>query len=277
MKDPQSDTALEIRSVCFAHQGRSSIPAFSHPTRPPSTAPHHPSCGPLLLRNISFSVGRGEVVAIVGRSGTGKSTLQNLMTGFILPTSGSIESFGKTVTRPVRDRFAMSQESSLFPWLTVEENITLAVEFLPKEERRGRVESALETTGMSRFKSSYPRTLSGGMAKRTEMARCLAIGATQLFLDEPFAALDSLTRESLRTELCAIWRSSGTTVIFITHDLAEAYEISDRVLVLSGTPATIETSSRLPPKTPRAAQGLDYLNFKSSILSLLEGGSAIPT
>ena len=263
MKASQSDTALEVKSLCFAHQASSkSATSFN---------------APLLLEDISFSVRRGEVVAIVGRSGTGKSTLQNLMAGFIQPTSGSLESFGRPVTRPTRDRFAMSQESSLFPWLTVEENILVALEFLPKAERRVRLESALETTGMIRFKSNYPRTLSGGMAKRTEMARCIAIGATQLFLDEPFAALDSLTRESLRTELCSIWRSIGTTVIFITHDLAEAYEISDRVLVLSGTPATIEASSQLTPRAPRTAQGPDYLKFKSSILALLENRSAIPT
>ena len=198
--------------------------------------------GNLILSNLNFHVRSGEVISIVGVSGSGKSTLQNLLAGFLHPTTGRIDAYRSPVVRPVKDRFAMSQESSLFPWLSVRQNIELSLSHLDPEKRAEVIRRSLSLVGLTANAEQLPSALSGGMAKRVEVARLMAMESSCIFLDEPFVSLDSMTRETLRQELVAIWRKLATTVVLITHDLAEAYEISDRVFVLAGRPASIHAS-----------------------------------
>ena len=195
-----------------------------------------------VLRDFSLEVERGEFVAIVGPSGCGKTTLLNLLSGFDKPTSGSIGSSGH-----IR---MIYQEDGLFPWQTAAENIALALRYIKNpEEARRQLDEMLELIELNSFGDHYPHQLSGGMRQRVELARALAGETDTLLMDEPFSSLDYLTRLRLRQELARMLHERPRTVVLVTHDIEEAAQLADRVIVLTERPATIRCE--LPVKVAR--------------------------
>jgi NitT/TauT family transport system ATP-binding protein len=202
-----------------------------------------------VLEGVSFAVAQGEFVALVGPSGCGKSTLLNIAAGFLVASRGEVRIAGERVRRPDRRRLYIFQENGVFPWLTVAENIAFGLGDAAAAERRRLVAHYTAMVGLQGFEHSYPRQLSGGMKQRVELARALAGNPDVLFMDEPFGALDYLTRLRMRAELAQIWERETKTVLFVTHDVDEAVQLADRVLVLSARPgrlrATVPISATL--------------------------------
>ncbi len=195
-----------------------------------------------VLRSVSFEVGEGEIVGIVGRSGTGKTTLLRVMGGLLPPTSGRVLLEGQRVVGPPPTVVTVFQDyvHALLPWRTVGRNVALPLErTLAKGERAERVASALELVGLTGRDKDYPWQLSGGMQQRVQIARALAVQPKVLLMDEPFGALDAMTKATLQDELMRVQEQTRATIVFITHDLEEAIYLSDRVLVISGTPGEI--------------------------------------
>ena len=195
-----------------------------------------PETGTLAMADVDVHVKSGEFIAIVGASGCGKSTLLRIVAGFEKATSGSVTVGGKPVTAPGADRGVVFQDYGLFPWLSVRENVMYG----PRQKRISRKEAGetadrfIEAVGLSRFASHYPGQLSGGMQQRVAIARVLAIDPSVLLMDEPFGALDALTRSELQTELRRIHLETKTTVLFVTHSIEEAVYLADRVVVMTG-------------------------------------------
>jgi NitT/TauT family transport system ATP-binding protein len=197
-----------------------------------------------VLSEVSLAVQPGEFVALVGPSGCGKTTLLNLCSGWLEPTSGRVH-------RPAGVRMVFQQDG-LFPWLTVGENVRLGLRHLPDEALRTRqAEALLELIGLTAFRGHYPHQLSGGMRQRVELARALGGGTDLLLMDEPFSSVDYLTRLKLRSELARLLREQPRTVVLVTHDIEEAAQLADRVLVLSERPARIRDEVRLSVPRPR--------------------------
>jgi NitT/TauT family transport system ATP-binding protein len=215
-----------------------------------------------VLSDVSLSVRRGEFVALVGPSGCGKTTLLNLCSGWLQPTSGH-------VGRPDRVRMVFQQDG-LFPWLTVIENVRLGLRHLPDVAARERqAESLLGLIGLTTFASHYPHQLSGGMRQRVELARAIGGGTDLLLMDEPFSSLDYLTRLKLRAELARLLREQPRTVLLVTHDIEEAAQLADRVLVLSERPARVRDEVRLSVPRPRDATHPDVVAAVHAILTEL--------
>lgn len=191
---------------------------------------------PWAMRDFNLEVAAGELVAIVGASGCGKSTVLRMIAGFEQATEGSISLDGQSVSVPGPDRGFVFQDYGLFPWLTVAENIEFGPKQarVPQKERTERVAENLELVGLTRVSRSYPHQLSGGMQQRVAIARVLANDPTVMLMDEPFGALDALTREQMQQDLTAIRRRVGTTVLFVTHSIEEAVTLANRVVVMSG-------------------------------------------
>ena len=196
------------------------------------------------LRDITLSVNRGEFVVLVGPSGCGKTTFINAISGLVEPWEGSIEVSGKPVTGPGPDRSMVFQDYALMPWRTVESNIRMPFEFqnlgLSKQEIDDRVSNCLELVDLTGFEKSFPYELSGGMKQRVGIARALVIQPDILLADEPFAAIDAMTREAMQSELEQIVTRTGQTVVFITHSIDEAIALADRVVVISFRPGRIK-------------------------------------
>lgn len=194
----------------------------------------------LALDRVSLDVREGEVVALVGHSGCGKSTLLNAVAGLLQPSSGAVRSGGRAVTGPGPDRAMVFQSHALLPWLTCRENVLLALRPRfrgePAERLLARADAALATVGLSAAADRKPSQISGGMKQRVGIARALAIEPEVLLLDEPFGALDALTRGGLQDELARIVEGSGTTVLMVTHDVDEALLLADRVALMSVGP-----------------------------------------
>jgi NitT/TauT family transport system ATP-binding protein len=193
------------------------------------------------LSSVDIDVAEGEFVSIVGPSGCGKSTLLYILGGFIPADDGLIEVGGKTVTGPGVDRGVVFQEYALFPWLTVVQNISYGLEMtgVPRKKREDTVQRLVRTIGLEGFEHRFPRELSGGMKQRVAIARTLAYDPEILLLDEPFGALDALTRETMQDELLRLWQATRKTVVMVTHDVNEAVYLSERVLVMSQRPGRI--------------------------------------
>jgi len=187
-----------------------------------------------VLGPIDLAIEPGEFVTVVGPSGCGKSTLLRLIAGFPRPSAGSVAVSGRPVTGPGPDRGVVFQQPRLFPWLSVAANVGFGLRGLPRAARRARVAELLELTGLSDAARLRPYELSGGMRQRAAIARALATRPRVLLMDEPFAALDAFTRERMQDELRRLWRSTGTTVVFITHDVDEAVYLGTRAIALSG-------------------------------------------
>jgi NitT/TauT family transport system ATP-binding protein len=193
------------------------------------------------LAGVDLEVREGEFVTIVGPSGCGKSTLLYVLGGFIAADSGSTAVDGKAVVGPGVDRGIVFQEYALFPWLTVAQNIGYGLEMtgVPRAERKTIVDRLIHTIGLQGFEQRFPRELSGGMKQRVALARTLAYDPKILLLDEPFGALDALTRETMQDELLRLWQRTRKTVVMVTHDVNEAVYLSGRVLVMSRRPGRI--------------------------------------
>jgi NitT/TauT family transport system ATP-binding protein len=215
-----------------------------------------------VLDAVSLDVHRGEFVALVGPSGCGKTTLLNLCSGWLAPTAGRVE-------RPDRVRMVFQQDG-LFPWLTVGENVRLGLRHVADEPGRFRQASELlALVGLAAFERHYPHQLSGGMRQRAELARALGGGTDLLLMDEPFSSLDYLTRLKLRAELARLLREQPRTVVLVTHDIEEAAQLADRVLVLSDRPAQIRKEVLLATPRPREATQADVVAAVHNILTEL--------
>ncbi len=218
-----------------------------------------------VLDNISLEVGEGEFVCLLGPSGCGKSTMLNVVAGFISPTSGEVRIDGEVVRGPDPRRIFVFQERGVFPWLTVQGNIGFGLFKLSKEEREKRITHYVKLVGLQGFEKAYPGELSGGMKQRLEVARALAVNPDVLFLDEPFGALDSITRLIMRGELLRIWEAERKTIIFVTHDIEEAVQLADRVIVMSARPAKIQREVVIDIAHPRDISSRRYLELRDGI------------
>ena len=218
-----------------------------------------------VLEDINLQVADGEFVCLLGPSGCGKTTLLNTMAGFLSPTSGEIKVDGLVVRGPDPRRIFVFQERGVFPWLTVEGNIAFGLSHLGRQERQQRVARYVKMVGLEGFEKAYPAALSGGMKQRLEVARALAVNPDMLMLDEPFGALDSITRLTMRTELLRIWQAERKTIIFVTHDIDEAVQLADRVVVMSARPATIQQIVPIDIPHPRDISSPRYLELRDGI------------
>ena len=231
------------------------------------------------LKNIDLNIKRGEFVTLIGHSGCGKSTLLNLLAGLLLPTSGLVFCAGREVAGPGPDRGVVFQNHSLLPWLTTYENVHLAVErvFGAKENKaqlKQRTQEALALVGLNHAGHKYPNEISGGMKQRVGIARALSMQPSVLLLDEPFAALDALTRAHLQDELLKIVAATNSTVVMVTHDVDEAVLLSDRIVMMTNGPAaTIGEilDVDLPKPRDRLALATDanFHNLRREVLRFL--------
>lgn len=219
-----------------------------------------------VLEDINLAVHDGEFVCLVGPSGCGKSTLLNTMGGFLSPTGGAVSIDGEVVRGPDPRRIFVFQERGVFPWLTVAENVGFGLFKLPRSERSARIAHYIKMVGLEGFEEAYPSELSGGMKQRLEVARAFAVNPDMLYLDEPFGALDSITRLIMRGELLRIWEAERKTIIFVTHDIDEAVQLADRVVVLSARPASIQQIVNIDIPHPRDISSTRYLELRDGIL-----------
>jgi len=222
-----------------------------------------------VLNDISLEVADGGFVCLLGPSGCGKSTMLNVVAGFLSPTSGQVKIDNEVVSGPDRRRVFVFQERGVFPWLTVEGNIGFGLFDLSESERRKRIAHYVELVGLKGFEKAYPRELSGGMKQRVEVARALAVNPDMLFLDEPFGALDSITRLVMRGELLRICAAERKTIIFVTHDIDEAVQLSDRIIVMTARPAKIQTQVEIDIAHPRDISSPRYLQLRDGILEAI--------
>ena len=213
------------------------------------------------LREVNLQVSQGEFLCVIGHSGCGKSTLLNMVSGFLKPSSGSVNLRGVPIEQPGPDRMVVFQNYSLLPWQTVEQNVELAVKAARPELAAGTraevVRHHLEMVGLLEARQKRPAQISGGMRQRVAIARALAVQPEVLVLDEPFGALDAITKEELQEELLAIWREHRPTVLMITHDIDEALFLADRIVMMTNGPAaTIGEILTVPFERPRSYQAI---------------------
>ena len=226
------------------------------------------------ITGVDLALRKGEFVTLIGHSGCGKSTLLNLVAGLLKPSDGTILLAGKHIDGPGPDRGVVFQNHSLLPWLTCYENVYLAVERVFSSERKERTHAALELVGLSHAEHKYPHEISGGMKQRVGIARALAIEPKVLLLDEPFGALDALTRATLQDELMRIVATSGATALMVTHDVDEAVLLSDRVVMMTNGPAaTIGDVLEVDLPRPRArlalAHDARFMALRAAVLEFL--------
>jgi NitT/TauT family transport system ATP-binding protein len=219
-----------------------------------------------VLEDINLDVSDGEFICLVGPSGCGKSTLLNVIGGFLSPTTGSVTIDGEVVRGPDPRRILVFQERGVFPWLTVEGNIGFGLSRLARLEREERIAHYVRMVRLQGFEQTYPSDLSGGMQQRLQVARALAVNPNILYLDEPFGALDSITRLMMRGELLRIWQSERRTIIFVTHDVDEAVQLADRVVVLSARPAKVQDVLTIDIPHPRNISSAGYLEHRDDLL-----------
>ncbi|MYM83127.1 ATP-binding cassette domain-containing protein [Duganella sp. FT50W] len=194
------------------------------------------------LKDINLEIPQGQFVCLLGPSGCGKSTLLNAVAGFAPPSSGSIRAEGQLVTAPGPERGMVFQEYALFPWMTVAENVAfgLQIKGQPKAQIAATVDQLLTMLSLQDFRNRYPKDLSGGMRQRVAIARVLALDSPIMLMDEPFGALDALTRRNLQDELLRIWAELKKTIIFVTHSIEEAIYLADRIVVMTYRPGTVK-------------------------------------
>jgi NitT/TauT family transport system ATP-binding protein len=223
------------------------------------------------LDGIDLDVAEGELVCLLGPSGCGKSTLLNAIAGFSPPTSGTIVANGREVAAPGPDRAMVFQEYALFPWMTVERNVAFGLETrgTPRPAIRETVDGLLRKLHLADFRDRFPKDLSGGMRQRVAIARVLAIDPPMLLMDEPFGALDALTRRNLQDELLRIWAEYRKTIVFVTHGIEESIYLADRVVVMTYRPGTVK---RLVPVTlprPRDPASPEFNALEREISALV--------
>ncbi len=228
------------------------------------------------LKDIDLEIKAGEFVCLLGPSGCGKSTLLNAVAGFSLPDHGQITVNGRVVTQPGPERGMVFQEYALFPWMTVAQNVGFGLEIkgLPTADIRSRVNALLKLLKLSEFGERFPRDLSGGMRQRVAIARILALDSPILLMDEPFGALDALTRRSLQDELLRIWSELGKTVLFVTHSIEESIFLADRIVVMTYRPGTIKRDIMVTLPRPRDSASPEFNLLKRELSELVASEQA---
>ena len=225
------------------------------------------------LDRVSLQVGEGEFICLVGASGCGKTTMLNIIAGLEKPDSGTVRADGKPVTGPGRERLVMFQEPALFPWLNVFGNVLFGLKLKPNLSKKNRHDVAkyyLELVGLSRFERANIHELSGGMKQRVSLARALAPNPRVLLMDEPFAALDALTREQLYGDIQKIWKARRKTIVFVTHNVREAACLGDRVLLFSPHPGRIQEEFPVELPRPRDINSVDLAAHATQITKALK-------
>ena len=251
---------LECRSVSRVFPGRAGAPVRA-------------------LEDISLRVERGEYVCLLGRSGCGKSTLLSLLAGLDFPTRGEVLWNGAPIAGPSPMRMLMFQEAALFPWLNVEENVMFGMESRgwPKAERRARARHWLESVGLGAYGKFRVHELSGGMRQRAALARALALEPEVLLMDEPFSALDAMTRERLYTDMQHIWEHGGSTVVMVTHNVREAVCLGTRILIMAAGPGRLIADEAVDLPRPRGMNDVALARVATELSARLqraEGGLA---
>jgi ABC-type nitrate/sulfonate/bicarbonate transport system ATPase subunit len=247
MADAAKPIALQVSNVSKAFQiGAQTVMALSH---------------------VDLTVPRGEFVCLVGASGCGKTTLLRIIAGFETASSGEVKVGRTVVSGPGPDRGMVFQDYALFPWLTVRENVAFGPRErgVPKAEARERVDEFINMVGLDAFADRYPHQLSGGMKQRVAIARVLANESQFLLMDEPFGALDALTRERLQEELLDIWQRTHLTVLFVTHSMEEAVLLSDRVVVMTAGPGKIESDYTVALERPRDVSSPEFNDIRRAL------------
>lgn len=231
----------------------------------------YPDTTDWVFENLSLTIGVGEFVAIVGGSGVGKSTILRIVAGLIEPQKGRVE-IAADRQKGMRRRVLIFQDGRMMPWRTVRSNIALGLERLGLDagEENQRIDEVLSLTGLSGFDDRWPYQLSGGQIQRVGIARALAVKPSILLMDEPFSAVDALTRHHLQTELVTIWQKSGAAVAFVTHDIEEAVYLADRIIVLGDRPARIVAEETVPIERPRSRKSPELYAMAAEIASHLE-------
>ena len=229
------------------------------------------------LRDVNLTISKGEFVCLIGASGCGKSTLLRIIAGFETASAGVVEMYGAPIAAPGPERGMVFQDFALFPWLTVRENIGFGPRQrgLPKAKLDELAAHYTDMVGLTRFADYFPGQLSGGMKQRVAIARVLANDCEVLLMDEPFGALDALTREKLQQELLEIWERTKVTVIFVTHSVEEAVVLSDRVVVMTAGPGRIEHDSRIHLARPREVSAIDFNQVRRDITQRLSSHVAV--
>ncbi len=222
-----------------------------------------------VVDGVDFSIVDGEFVAIVGPSGCGKSTLMKIVAGFEHPDEGSVTVDGRPLTKPSPKGIVISQHGSVFPWLTVQQNLMFGLNGNEHGDKAALADHYAEMVGLKGFENAYPHELSGGMLKRAEIARALVVKPEILYMDEPFSALDALMNLRMRNELLRVLAEERHTVLLITHDVEEAIYLADRILVLSPRPTRIQASFKVEQPHPRKLSNPELQQLKDDILSQL--------
>jgi NitT/TauT family transport system ATP-binding protein len=219
------------------------------------------------LRDISLDIPEGQFTCLLGPSGCGKSTLLNAVAGFAPPSTGTITAGGRPVSGPGPDRGMVFQEYALFPWMTVEQNIGFGLEIkgVPRDEGRRIVQELLKMLSLSDFRQRYPKDLSGGMRQRVAIARVLALDSPIMLMDEPFGALDALTRRNLQDELLRIWAELKKTILFVTHSIEEAIYLADRIVVMTYRPGTVKRDMLVELPRMRDPAGREFNTLKREL------------
>jgi NitT/TauT family transport system ATP-binding protein len=232
------------------------------------------------LSDASLTIGKGEFICLIGASGCGKSTLLRLVGGFETPTAGSVKMWDTPVTGPGPERGMVFQDYALFPWLTVRGNIAFGptARGLPRKDVLATTSRFIDMVGLAKFADAYPHQLSGGMKQRVAIARVLANDAEVILMDEPFGALDAMTRERLQEELLELWQRTKLTVIFVTHAIEEAILLADRVVVMTPGPGCIQSDNRVALTRPRDVASPEFNAIRRELSQLLVShhGAKVP-
>ncbi len=224
------------------------------------------------LRDVSFTVGASEFVCVLGQSGCGKTTLLNLLAGFLAPSRGEIRLGGQPVSGKGGDRGVVFQDfAQLFPWRTAQRNVEFGLEMrqVPAAERREIARRYLGLVKLEAFAGAYPHQLSGGMQQRVAIARALAYNPAVLLMDEPFAALDAMTREEMQRLLVEVWQATRKTVVYVTHNVAEAVYLADRIVVLTPHPGTVKTELKITLPRLRDPLRVEFLDHQREVIAHL--------
>jgi NitT/TauT family transport system ATP-binding protein len=226
----------------------------------------------LAVDDVSIDIKAGEFICVVGPSGCGKSTLLNLIAGLEQPSIGTLLFDGRPIQGAGAERVVVFQEPALYPWLNVRGNVEFGLKLkgIGRGERRDTVDKYLELVNLTRFEKAFVHELSGGMKQRAQLARALAVEPRMLLMDEPFAALDAQTRDSLQLELQEIWARTGSTILFITHNVREAALLANRVLVMTPSPGRIKAEIEVPLQRPRRPDTHAVADFAAEIRSALQ-------
>jgi len=245
--------SIEVRNITFAYEGeKGSV---------------------LAVDNVSFAVTDSEFLCILGPSGCGKTTILNMLAGFLRPTKGEILISGKPVVGGGQDRGVVFQDfAQLFPWRTARRNVEFGLEMhgVSEAERRETASRFLRLVKLDKFADSFPHQLSGGMQQRVAIARALAYNPAVLLMDEPFAALDAMTRDEMQKQLIEVWQETKKTVVYVTHNVAEAVYLADQILVLAAHPGTVKAQLRLDLPRPRDVLSAEFVAAQRELLGHLQ-------